>query len=243
MKLTVLGCSGTYAGPDNACSGYLVETEDTAVLMDCGPGTVSMVQRFRPLESLDAIVVSHSHPDHWAELLVLRNAYRWVIERIGVPVFGTEETRSSLAALSRDDDHTYDWTTITASSELEIGGLGLRFSRTDHPPETLAIRIDADGRSLAYSADTGPGWTMADLGDGIDLALCEATYLHRDRGRSHGAHLSAHEAGDMCRSAGVGSVLLTHQIPGSTSEDFRAEASAAYGAPVHVARPGATYDV
>ena len=86
LTLTVIGCSGTYSSVDSACSSYLLRHGDTAVLLDAGAGASIELQRHISLEDIDAIIVSHEHPDHWTELPVLYHAYRWGIGRPHVPV-------------------------------------------------------------------------------------------------------------------------------------------------------------
>ena len=242
FTFTVLGSSGGYAAPGNACSGYLVEGDGFRLLMECGPGSLAKLQEHVELTDVDAIICSHMHPDHWIELPVLRNALRFILHRTGVPVFVTEETRAQAVPLCGGvDDPTFLWHTVAAGDELEIGPFRVRTSRTDHPPETLGIRLDLDARSLAFSGDTGPGWSFAELGPGITMALSEATVLHEARDTVVGMHLTAHEAGVGARCSEVEQLVITHQTPGSDLERFRAEATDAYGAPVLVAEPGATF--
>ena len=128
---------------------------------------------------------------------------------------------------------TLDWHLITDGDSVAIGDQQWRFSRTDHPVETLAPRVDSGGRSFAFSADTGEDWSFARLGGGIDLALCEATFLHRDL-VSPSPHLSALQAGAMAADAGVGRLLLTHLAPRSDAAAFPARSHRV------VRRPGGT---
>lgn len=240
FDITVLGCSGTYGAPGNPCSGFLVRADGASILMDCGPGTLPVLGELVELESLDAVLLSHAHPDHWLELPVLRNALQYVLDRRGLPVYGTAETLALAESLSRSGlGPSIDWHLITDGDDLTVGPVRVRCSRTDHPPETLAFRIDHDGRSIAYSADTGPGWSLTELGEGIDVALCEATYL--DPERAGGVHLTATEAGERGREARVGSLVLTHLIPGANPDEYRRVAADAYGAPVLIAEPRRTF--
>ena len=92
LRVTVLGSSGTYAGPGQACSGYLLRSGAATVLMDAGPGTLANLQEHVALDELDAIVVSHAHPDHWLEVPVLRNALKYVVQVEGIDLYATSET-------------------------------------------------------------------------------------------------------------------------------------------------------
>lgn len=238
LTVTVLGCSGSYPGPASACSGYLLRAGGTTVWLDAGSGTLANLQRHVGLHDVDAVVLSHEHPDHWGDVEGYRVACAYVVGRHDVPVYAPAGVRRHLFS---GFEPAFSWHEVTDGDRAEIGPLRLSFSRTDHPPETLAVRADADGRSLAYSADTGPGWSFEALGPGIDLALCEATYLAEHEGR--GGHLSSRQAAAMAREAQVGRLLLTHLWPTVDPARSRREAEEAYGAAVELAAMHEEYEV
>ena len=205
MTLTVLGSSGSYAGPGQACSGYLVSTDDAHVWVDCGPGTLANLQQHIALEDLTGIVTSHAHADHWVELTVAHVAFEHYLDRTRRP--GVRDGRDARATRGRrgaKSGPTFDWQTITDGSSFELGGIRFTCAETDHPVETLAMRIDdvAGGRTLVYSADTGSEWPLSALGGDIDVALCEATLPEEEAGTF--THLTAREAGEAARDAGAG---------------------------------------
>jgi ribonuclease BN (tRNA processing enzyme) len=117
----------------------------------------------------------------------------------------------------------------------------LSFSRTDHGTETLAVRVDGDGRTLGYSADSGPGWTMSSLGPGLDVALSEATFLQDREGTLD--HLSGRQAGQQARDAGAGRLVITHVWPMLDRTDVAAEAAVAFGGSVEIAVENRMVDV
>lgn len=246
LALTVLGCSGTWAGRDGACSGYLLRTATTAIWMDCGTGSLGNLQRHVDLLDLDAIVVSHSHPDHWLELPVVLNALRYGLDAAHreLPVLWTAETARFFDAVSSSHPFpTFAPQVIDETSRATIGDIDLRFSRTDHPVETLAVRAEHGGRSIVYSSDTGDGWPLASLGADLDLpielAVVEATLDEAQRNVVQ--HLTARQAGEQAAKAGVASLVLTHLAPGSDPEARRAEAAAVFDGPVEVAEIDRTF--
>jgi ribonuclease BN (tRNA processing enzyme) len=241
LTLTVLGCSGTYPGVDGAGSGYLVRSPGAKVVVDLGAGTLANLQRHVAIDEIDAIVLTHVHPDHWLDLPLLRNAMRYVLGIGGLDVYGTNETWLMAEVVIGELAPTLVWHGIDDSSVLEIGDQTLRFSRTDHPVETLAVRIDAGGRSLLYSSDTGAGWDPADVAGGVDLLVCEASLRPEHEGWVQ--HLSAREAGKLARTIGAGRLVVTHVVPGVDEAAQRDLAADAYGGTVELAAANRSFDV
>lgn len=243
FRVTVLGCSGSYPGPGVPSSGYLLRGAGATVWLDAGSGTFANLQQHVAVEDLDAVVLTHSHVDHWIDLSVLATKLRYHSDRGPLPVYGTAET-CELAdhLLAGSVRETFAWHDVSDGSAFRVGDLDLRCSRTHHPPETIGVRADSpNGRSLAYSADTGPEWSPAALGDDIDLFLCEATFGVEHEGSY--PHLSGRQAGAMAHAAGVAGLVLTHIEPGRDPLTQKADAAAAYGGPVALASVGATFDI
>lgn len=251
MKVTVLGCSGTYAAPGNPCSGYLVQSGGVSVLLDAGPGTLGELQRHIRLEDLDAVMISHSHPDHWVEAPILRNALRYVLGCSGLPVYSTAETLQMISSVCHDRvASTFETSVISDGSEVRIGPMTVRCSRTEHPPETLAFCVDDGSGRLGYSSDTGPGWSFAEFGGRpVDLGICEATFREgspqalEPPGPGGRVHMTAAEAGAMAATAGVRALMITHLLPGADPAAAAIEAGDAYGAEVAVASCGLVTDI
>ena len=242
LTVTVLGCDGSYAGVDGACSGYLLSSNDTHVWLECGPGTLANLQRHLDLSDLTAIVVSHSHPDHWTELPVAHNALGYYYDRRGLPVFGTADTHERLrVAKGGRIDEVFDWHTITDGSRFEIGDLEVSCAVTDHPVETLAMRVRANDSCLGYTADTGSAWSVRTLGSDLDLLLCEATFPEDEAGRF--PHLTASEAGAAARESGVERLVLTHLLPGADRELAREHAATAFDRDVEIATTHARFEL
>jgi ribonuclease BN (tRNA processing enzyme) len=239
MTLTVLGASGSYPGAGGACSGYLVQAGTTSIWLDAGSGTLANLQRHIGLEELSAVVISHEHVDHWTDLEHLAVACKWIIGRNGLPVFAQDSLRTLMRV--GDAAEVFDWHPTLPGGKALIGGIGLLFSKTEHPVPTLACRIDYGAASLGYSADTGPGWGFEELGGGLDVALCEATYLSDREGEL--PHLSARQAGELARRAGVGRLIITHLWAGVDRMAAKAEAESAFGREVAVAAVGERYEI
>jgi len=237
LAITVLGCSGSYPGPGGACSGYLLDDGATRVWVDAGSGTLANLQRHISFGELDAVVLSHEHPDHWGDLEGWSIVCQHVLHRVGFPVYAPAGLRDHTYA---PDSPTLAWNDVAGGETVSVGTMTFTFSRTDHGPETLGMRVDAGGRSFGYSADTGPGWSFEALGPGLDLALCEATIPIEEEGTLQ--HLSARQAGSSAKAAGAARLVLTHLWATLDSGQSRREGSAAFGAPVEVASVGARYD-
>ncbi len=240
LVLTVLGCDGSHAGAGGAGSGYLLRApaQGTAVWIDAGPGTFAHLQQFCDPRCLDAVVLTHSHVDHCSDLDGFVAAARFTLgwDRPPLPVFAAPGVTDRLHHVDEDVVAVDE---IGDGAERAVGGLRLRFSRTDHPPPTFAVRVDDGVSALGYSADSGPGWSLEALGPGLDLALCEATYTHEHEGTA--GHMSARQAGRSAAAAGAARLVLTHRWTTVAAADVLAEAAACFDGPLAAARIGHGY--
>jgi ribonuclease BN (tRNA processing enzyme) len=250
MRLTILGSSGGYPGPGNPSSGFLVEHATARLWLDAGSGTFSALQRLGDYTKTDAVLVSHVHPDHCADLYPLHIALRF--QEQGVlqkPLYCPREVWQRVPLLMGDPPEaeasfqkTFDFHPVEAGGVVEVGGVRISFLRTDHPNDCLAMRLESDSGILTYSADTGPGADLAGFARGSDLLLCEATYQEGRVGAP--VHLSARQAGETAHRAGVRGLVLTHVWPpfdpGLSVDEARSTAG-----DVHVewAAPGAAFEV
>jgi ribonuclease BN (tRNA processing enzyme) len=242
IELTVLGCSGSYGAPaGGACSGYLVRAGGATLWVDCGNGTLAALQRHADPADLTAVVITHVHPDHCVDLYGLHVLNRYGLERSGLPVYAPEGVEPALRHLVADWGDTFDWKEVGDGDREEIGGVGLRFARTDHPPPTVAVEISHADRRLVYTSDTGPEWSVDAFAPRADLVLSEATYQHHDIRAP--LHLSARQAGEMARAADARRLVLTHLWPTLDPAVSVAEGSEAFGAPVTLAAPNLTLTI
>lgn len=238
MELTVLGACGSYGAPGGggACSGYLVRAGGTALWLDCGNGTFANLQRHLPVEDLTAVVITHEHPDHCVDLYGLHVLLTYGPGRSPLPVLAPEGLERTLSVLVGGDwGESFTWSAVGDGDAVEVGECHLRFSRTDHPPPTMAVEVSADGRRLVYTADTGPGWSVEAFAPGADLVLSEATFQRDGEGLT--AHLSARQAGEAARAARARRLVLTHLWPGLDPLASAVEGSEAFGEAVTLAAP------
>jgi ribonuclease BN (tRNA processing enzyme) len=259
VRLTVIGCSGSFPGPDSPASCYLVEAEGFRLLIDLGSGGLSGVQRLIRLDQIDAICISHLHSDHCIDLCGLSVAR--MIHPGGplprLPVHGPDLTelrlKRALDARPAQDGaqpgtagdwrftDAFSFAAITAGTQMEIGPLRVTTALMNHPVQTFGFRLEHAGRSLAYSADTGPNEALVGLARDADVLLCEASFAEPAPGAPplpEGLHLTARQAGQHAARAGAGQLVLTHLVPWNDADRTLEEASQEFGGPSSVAFSG-----
>jgi ribonuclease BN (tRNA processing enzyme) len=249
MRLTVLGSSGGYPAPDNPNSGFLLEHAGRRLWIDAGTGTFAELQRYADFRAVDALVLSHIHPDHCADVyplfIAIRNGKDGGSFRL--PLYAPPGTQEALGPLLLAGGvaklaEGFDFATIDSGDAVEVAGFQLSFLRTDHPAHTLAIRAECEGGTLTYSADTGPGVDLAPFARGSDLFVCEATYQEARQGAP--VHLTARQAAETALRAGVRHLALTHVWPAFDPQISLAEARKAAGdLPVRWVRSGDAIEI
>ena len=248
MRLTVLGCAGSFPGPESACSAYLVEAEGFRLLIDFGSGSLSALQRYSDMNGIDAIILTHLHCDHMLDActyIVVRR-YDPAGPRPPLPVYAplgaAERISAAYSSEGEPIDDVYTFYGLQPGT-FPIGPFTVTVDRVNHPIETYGVRIEQGGSVIAYSSDTAPCEPLLRLAAGADLFLCEASYLD-GADNPPGLHLTGGEAGEAATKADVGRLLLTHLVPAWAGEASIVDAAvAAYAGPVEVVRPGARYDL
>jgi ribonuclease BN (tRNA processing enzyme) len=248
MKLTVVGCSGSFPSADSACSSYLVEADGFRLLIDFGSGSLSALQRYAGIGAVDAILLTHLHCDHMLDactyVVVRRYAPGGPLPPLPVyaPMGAAERISAAYSAENEPVDDVYTFYALQPGT-FPIGPFTVTADRVNHPIETYGVRVEHNGGVLAYSSDTAPCDSLLRLAQGADLFLCEASYLD-GVDNPPDLHLTGGEAGEAATKADVGKLLLTHLVPAWGSEASTVEAAtAAYAGPVEVVRPGARYDL
>ena len=242
MRLTVIGCSGSFPGPDSPASCYLLEADGFRLVIDMGNGALGVLQRHADLFGIDAICVSHLHVDHCIDL----SSY-WVARQYApggprppIPVYGPRGTAERIAGFGGEDVASFRARFEVHELEpqsLEIGPFRITTERMNHPVETFGFRVEHGGRKLAYSADTGLTDALVRLAEGADVLLSEASFQSGKRNPPD-LHLTARQAGEHAARAGAGQLVLTHLVPWYDRERSLAEAAESYCGPLSAATSG-----
>lgn len=258
MRVTVIGCAGSFPGPDSAASCYLVQAEGSGrtwnVLLDLGNGAFGPLQRVCEPADLDAVGLTHLHPDHVSDVCALTVYLQYRPEALGahqrppVPVYGPFGTASRLAdACGGEVGEIAEQLTVHTwqpGRAVTIGPLRLTPVSVHHPVPAYGIRVvgPAEGAperavTLAYTGDTDACPGLDALAERADVLLAEASFLE-ERDTVRGIHLTGHRAGEAAARGGVGRLVLTHIPAWNEREDALAEAQEVYDGPIELARPG-----
>ncbi len=245
MRLTVLGSCGAWPEAGQACSGFLIEQDGFRLLVDAGYATLPRLLQLVSAAQLDAVYISHGHPDHCADLNPLLRARALDGEPLPpLPVYAPPGALDAVLALDRPGmlASAYAVTEFRPGDELRIGPFQAATMLLPHWLPNAGLRLAAAGRVLAYTGDSG-GAEIASLAEGADLLLAEATYPDRVPPDEQPFLSSARAAGQHAAQAGVARLLLTHLWPGTDHGVARAAAAAGYDGDIGVARAGLATEV
>jgi len=256
MRLTVVGCSGSYPGPESAASCYLVEAEHTdasgetrtwRILLDLGNGALGQLHRYADPLGIDAVFLSHLHADHCLDLCgyyVMRK-YHPTGAQPRIPVWGPAGTAERMARaydLPLKPGMTEEFAFAEHDGPVDLGPFRVEAREVVHPVTAFALTVSAGGRTLVYSGDTGPCAALDVAAAGAHLLLAEASFRSVDDNPPD-LHMTGADCGRTAARAGVERLVLTHVPPWHDPADAEAEARSEWSGPVELARAGATYEV
>jgi ribonuclease BN (tRNA processing enzyme) len=251
MRLTVVGCSGSYPGPDSPASCYLLEADldgrTWRILLDLGSGALGALHRYVDPLAIDAVLLSHLHADHCLDLTgyyVMRK-YHPSGQQPRIPVWGPVGTADRMARaydLPLEPGMTGEFDFRTWDGPVRIGPFSVEAVPVVHPVPAYGLRVSVDGITVAYSGDTGPCPALARVADGADLLLAEASFRQGDDNPAD-LHLTGADCGELASSANVKSLVITHVPPWHDGRVAVREAAELYDGPLELARAGAVYDL
>lgn len=261
MRLTVIGCTGSFPGPNAAASCYMLSAKDAQgklwrIIMDMGNGALGTLQTYIKLEDIDAILISHLHPDHCVDLSGLHVAVKW--DPTGwpkgpIPLYGPSDIHQYLVNTHdlplEPGMHTeFEFHTWRNHQQVSIGPFTITPYPVVHPgKEPYALRIECQeerGKTvLTYSGDTDSCPQLVEAAREADLFLCEAAYHEGRDDHLRGIHLTGRRAGEAAREAGVRNLLLTHLPIWNDPARTLAEAREVFSGPIGLAEASASYQV
>jgi ribonuclease BN (tRNA processing enzyme) len=253
VRLTVVGCSGSYPGPDSPASCYLLEAEHGGrtwrVLMDLGSGALGALHRYVDPLSIDAVLLSHLHADHCLDLCgyyVLRK-YHPEGPQPRLPVYGPAGTAGRMArAYDLPEDPgmglEFDFRTWAPGEPARVGPFTVQPILVEHPVEAYGLRVSAGGGLVAFTGDSGRCQQLEAVARGADLLLAEASF-HEDADNPPGVHLTGSDCGRLAEAAGVRRLVITHVPPWYDPGDMLGAAQKVWDGPTDLATAGATYEV
>jgi ribonuclease BN (tRNA processing enzyme) len=240
-RLTVLGSCGAWPEAGRAASGFLLEHDGFRLVLDLGYATLPRLLAHCPDGDVDAIVVTHEHPDHCVDLHGLYRVRYFAPERRPrLPLYCTTGVMTRLGPLEPDGDLTDAFEVHDLPGTYEIGPFRLESALLPHYVPNAGVRLTSAALTVAYTGDTGPDPALAVLGAETDLYIVDATgqsdgvAVLRDASETR-FHLRADEAGEWARRAGARRLMLTHFWPGLDRDRSRSEAEATFGGPVLIA--------
>lgn len=268
VQLTILGCRAGMPAAGQASSGYLVRSGETNILLDAGPGIAAALSRHLGAHRLSAVFISHLHTDHLYDLvpigksiLAARTSYDHstglarLEDAPKIPLFVPAGGREKLDLLSsvfpvttqpwldKPFELAFDVVEYSADQTFRTGDVTVSLAELRHVATSCGIRLEAGGKSLVYTGDTGVTEALVSLASTAGTLLAESTLDETDPG-PHG-HMSSGDAGRAAAAAGVGQLILTHFSTGETSklEWHKSRAAEAFAGPIDISQPDRTFDI
>lgn len=255
-KLTVLGSCGARPEAGRATAGFLLEHDGLRIVLDLGFATLPRLLEHCPRGEVDAVVITHEHPDHCVDLNALyRVRYYGEFDADGrsrrddrrIPLYCTPGVIERVDPLEPNGALSNVFDVNELPGTYEIGPLTITGMLLPHFVPNAGIRITGPELTIAYTGDTGPTDQVAELGSGADLFIVDSSFdgepaEELNRG-SERYLLTAREAGEYAAAADAKSLLLTHFLPGNNREISAARAREVFGGTVLVADEGRTLEI
>jgi ribonuclease BN (tRNA processing enzyme) len=252
-RLVVLGGCGAWPEPGRACSGFLLEHDGFRVALDLGYGTLSRLLALlgsTTAVGLDAVVVTHDHPDHVVDLHGLLRARLYDGHQLPrIALYAPEPVLDRVAGLEDGDraltERVFTWQPLPAG-EYDLGPFRLKSWSLPHYVPNAGVRLSAPEFTAAYTGDSGPDPALADVGRDAELFIVDATDRYQGATNPPAEppmNMTARQAGEAAAAAGARKLMLTHFWPGNDRDHSRAAAAEAFSGEILVADEGTVVEL
>ena len=248
MEVIVVGSSGTFPRAGGACNGYLVRHGGTKVLLDIGTGVLGRLYEWTSPGDLDALVVTHLHPDHFLDIYPFRYYLEFCApERLPFKVYAPAGAAAHIRPLFNEPDPTkfnrvFEFIDLGGAGSFAVGGLRLVPGKVPHLEPTYGVAVEADGRRLFYTSDTGYDESLVGYAKDVDLLMAETTFLAAEAGLPV-PHMTTAAVAELARRAGVKRLMLTHLWPHHDRDQILAEVRAGFDGRIDLADEGLVVEV
>ncbi len=251
MKITALGVSAAYPKAGGACTGWLVQQDDTHLLLDCGTGVLSNLQKIIPFSQLTAIIITHLHADHFLDLVPLRFAIKYGMHPgekprplLYIPPDSTKKLDEFADYFDPSDgffSSVFNMQEYQPNVLFTIGQLTVETAPVVHYIPAYAVAISGD-KKVVFSSDTGPCEELVKFAQGADVMVSEATdSSDEEMNTEFRGHMTPEEAGETARRAGVKRLLITHIWPHRDTQEVLSLAIQSFGPNAELAEEGKIY--
>lgn len=242
MKVTIIGFWGGYPAADGATSAYLVEEKDFKLLIDAGSGSLSKLQNYIKITELDAVIVSHYHQDHIADIGVIQYAklvQSYVTGKKEIlPIYGHREDQEAFATLTH---HCTTGIAFDPDRPLEIGPLSITFCKTKHPVPCYGMRITNGESTIVYTADTTYQEDWITFAKDADVLITDCNF-YADQDSANAGHMTSKEGAVIAEKAHVKQLILSHLPQYGDLHQLVFEAKQHYHGPIQLAKEGLVWE-
>jgi len=225
MKLIILGSGTCVPSLKRGAPGYLLEAEDWRVLIDCGSGTLLQLERAgKSYKDIDAVFITHMHPDHFADLMPLVHALLYTpkfkrkkdLSIVAPGGFVAYYEKAIKSIIGEPGD--FHMNVFEIHEKLELGPFNIFAANTIHSADSRAYRFEQAGKSAVFTGDADYDQELIELSTKADLLIADCSFPCSQKAKGH---LTPKECGLIAEKSGVKELILSHLYPADMPDSAR----------------------